>query len=104
MQMKTYEDGALQLLRHLDLGLGEGLDPIRPPRRRRVTAAIAASSWVGGPKGTSLAPLRDGRGSATWRPPSLSTRACFPPASSPEAGAFSSALSGTDAGSVGRVA
>ena len=28
---ETYEDGALQILRRLNLGLGEGLDPVRPP-------------------------------------------------------------------------
>ena len=56
-------------------------------RRRRVTAAIAASSWVGGPKKTSPVPLREGCGSATRRPPDMSTRACSPLAASPEAGA-----------------
>ena len=68
------------------------------PRRRRVTAAIAASSWVRGPKKTSLGPARAGCDPAARRPLGLGTRVYSPLTASAAAGAFSGTIAGSTAG------
>ena len=63
-------------------------------RRRRLTAAIAASSWVRGPKKTSLDPPRAGCDPVDPRPTGLSTRACSLLTTSSADGDLSGAFSG----------